>query len=100
LREALCDNECAEVDRGYQGDNKLKNPNIAQSRRDRIQKSKVRARHEIVNGRLKKFSIIDDVFRHPRARHGNAFAAVAVVVQLGFELHEHLYDVAYDATYE
>jgi hypothetical protein len=53
-----------EVDAGCQGDDQLKNPNISQSRKDRIQKSKVRARHEIVNSWLKKFAVLNDVFRH------------------------------------
>jgi hypothetical protein len=102
LKDMLCDNECVEVDRGYQGDDKLKNPNIAQSREDRIQKSQVRARHEIVNGRLKNFNILDAVFRSQfdtKKKHGLAFRAVATIVQLGFELHGHLYDVAYNASY-
>jgi hypothetical protein len=100
LKNALCDDECIEVDRGNQGDDKLKTPNISQSREDRIQKSNVRARHEIVNGWLKKFRIIDDVFRHPLVKHGNAFRAVAVVVQLRFELEQHLYAVNYNAKYD
>jgi hypothetical protein len=98
-KDALCDDECIEVDRGNQGHDKLKTPNIAQSREDRIQKSNVRARHEIVNGWLKKFKIIDDVFRHPLERHSIAFTAVAVVVQLKFELEQRLYDVEYNAHY-
>ena len=49
-KDALCDDECIEVDRGNQGDDKLKTPNIAQSREGRIQKSNVRTRHEIVEG--------------------------------------------------
>jgi hypothetical protein len=64
LKDALADDEAVEVDAGYQGDDQLKNPNISQSRKDRIQKSKVRARHEIVNSWLKKFAVLNDVFRH------------------------------------
>jgi hypothetical protein len=43
LKDALADDEAVEVDAGCQGDDQLKNPNISQSRKDRIQKSKVRA---------------------------------------------------------
>jgi hypothetical protein len=105
LAEMLCDDEGIEVDKGYQGDERLKNPLIAQSQEDRIQKSRVRARHEIVNGRLKNFRILDDVFRSctgnvdTAEKHALAFQAVAVIVQLGFELHGHLYDVKYNANY-
>jgi hypothetical protein len=52
-----------------------------------------------VNSRLKIFRILDDVFRHQLSRHGDAFQAVAVIVQLGFDLHGPMYDVEYDATY-
>ena len=103
LKAALCEDERVEVDRGYNGDDCLMNPDVAQSRDDRIQKGQVRGRHEIVNGRLKNFSIINDVFRTTGAKmfekHGLAFGAVAVIVQLGFELHGHLYDVEYNANH-
>ena len=99
MKDALCDDECVEVDQGYRGDDKLKNPNILQSRKDRIQKSTVRLRHENVNGRLKQFSVLDQVFRHPLCQHEPAFEAVAVITQLGFELHDHLYSVDYNPTY-
>jgi DDE superfamily endonuclease len=103
LKAALCEDECVEVDRGYRGDGALMNPDVSQSRKDRIQKGNVRARHEIVNGRLKSFRILSDVFRTTGEdlfnKHGLAFRAVAVIVQLGFELHGHLYDVTYNASY-
>jgi hypothetical protein len=103
LKAALCEDERVEADRGYNGDDCLMNPDVAQSRDDRIQKSQVRGRHEIVNGRLKNFSILNDVFRTTGEKmfkkHGLAFGAVAVIVQLGFELHGHLYDVKYNANY-
>jgi hypothetical protein len=35
LKDALCNDECIEVDAGYQGDDKFKNPNISHSRTDR-----------------------------------------------------------------
>jgi hypothetical protein len=101
LRDALCDDECVEADAGYQGDDKLKNPNISQSRKDRKEKSRVRGRHENVNGFLKKFSVLDDVFRHKlQEKHQMCFEAIAVITQLRFEFHGHLYDVEYNATYD
>jgi hypothetical protein len=57
-----------EVDAGYKGDDALKNPNVAQTRRDRREKSIVRARHEIINSWFKKFEVLNAVFRH----HGNS----------------------------
>lgn len=100
LKDALCDQECVEVDKGYQGDDKFKNPCISQSRNDRTQKSRVRARHENVNGVLKKFAVLDDVFRHKPEKHQVCFDAVAVIAQLRFELDSPMYDVKYNAEYD
>jgi hypothetical protein len=100
LRDALCNDKCVEADAGYQGDDKLKNPNISQSRKDRKEKSKVRGRHENVNGFLKKFSVLANVFRHKlKEKHQMCFEAIAVITQLCFEFHGHLYDVEYNAKY-
>ena len=109
LLHALADNECIEVDAGYQGNDKFKNPYIAASRIHRIQKSKVRARHENVNQRLKQFAVLDQVFRHTFGKendgqrfwkHQICFEAVAVITQLSFEFDCSLYDVEYDVTYD
>jgi hypothetical protein len=48
LRDALCDDECVEADAGYQGDDKLKNPNISQS------KTEVAAYETTISSRLFK----------------------------------------------
>jgi hypothetical protein len=103
LKATLCEDERVEVDRGCNGDNCLMNPDVAQSREDRTQKGQVRGRHEIVNGRLKNFSIANDVFRTTGEKmfekHGLAFGAVAVIVRLGFESHGHLCDVEHNANH-
>jgi hypothetical protein len=52
--------------------------------------------------RLKSFIILDAMFCSQfdtKKKHGLAFWAVATIVQLGFELHGHLYEVAYNTTY-
>lgn len=101
LKAALCDDEGVEVDARYQGDDQLKNPSVAQSREDRKQKGKVRARHENVNGCLKKFDVLNGIFRHdPKEKHGTCFNAVAVITQLQFELEGGLYSVDYNARYD
>lgn len=103
LKDALCDDEGVEVDAGYQDDEKFKNPKISQSRKDRREKSNVRSRHEIVNSRLKDFSVLDSVFRHTKdmkEKHGLCFNAVAVITQLSFEFDGHLHSVDYDVRYD
>jgi hypothetical protein len=101
LKDMLADGEGIEVDAGYQGDDSLKNPSISQSREDRKQKSKVRARHENVNSYLKKFGVLDNIFCHKSAdKHQMCFEAVAVITQLRFEMVRGLYGVEYNAQYD
>ena len=100
LRENMLPSEAIECDGGYQGDWKLKNPSTAATRTERGQKSGIRARHKIANGRLKQFSCLDQVFRHLSSeQHGYCFMAVVVITQMTFDLHDHLYDVNYDVVY-
>lgn len=102
LLYSLEEDECVEADMGYQGLVELKNPKIAQSTRARKQKSKARARHENVNGELKKFYVLDSVFRHtdePETKHRICFEAVAIICQLRHDFGGHRNHVEYDATY-
>ena len=79
----------------------MKNPDIAQSRADRRQKGKVLACHENVNGKLIKFAVLDDVFRHNlMAKHEMCFNVVAVITQLRFQLNGRLYGVEYNVQYD
>ena len=57
LKAALAADEGIECDGIYKGDDALKNPDVAQSREDRIQKSGVRSRHEVINSWFKKFAV-------------------------------------------
>ena len=43
---------------------------------------RVRERHETLNGQLKNWGILSQVFRHDIRSHGEAFQACAVVMQL------------------
>ena len=43
---------------------------------------RVRARQEMLNGRLKTWGILSHVFRHRIAMHADVFRACAVVMQL------------------
>jgi hypothetical protein len=46
----------------------------------------LRARHETVNGRLKRFRILRNTFRHDLNLHRGVFLAIANIVQLEMEL--------------
>jgi hypothetical protein len=41
-----------------------------------------RARHEAINGRIARFAVMSDVFRHDMSKHVVFFQAIVVVVQL------------------
>jgi len=57
--------------------------------------ARVRSRHETLNGRLKNWGILQQVFRHDISLHGSVFRACAVLTQLMLENGEPLYAVAY-----
>jgi hypothetical protein len=107
LANRLCDNEGVEVDAGYKGHNKLKSKMVSISRAQRKQKSAVRSRHEIINSRLKQFSVLNYPFRHLNLgsedmmfKHGICFGAIAVITHLKMQAGEGTtYDVEYDIGY-
>lgn len=101
LGDALADDECVECDGIYKGDPRFKNPQVSQSRPDRREKSGARSAHENVNGELKKFAVLDAVFRHnPKKKHQMCFEAVAVLVQLRHDFGGYRKIVEYNAQYD
>ena len=57
---------------------------------------RVRARHETLNGRLKNWGILSQVFCHHITMHGDVFRACAVVTQLTIKNGEPLFEVEYE----
>jgi hypothetical protein len=57
---------------------------------------RVRACHETLNGRLKNWVILSQVYRHDIMRHGNVLRACAVVMQLTIKNGEPLLEVEYE----
>jgi hypothetical protein len=59
---------------------------------------RARARHETLNGRLKNWGILSQVFCHHITRHGDVFRVCAVVTQLTNENSEplSLFEVEYE----
>ena len=56
---------------------------------------RVRGHHETLNGRLKNWGILSQVFRHHITIHGDVFRACSVVTQLTVENSEPLFEVEY-----
>ena len=57
---------------------------------------RVRAHHEMLNGQLKNWGILSQVFCHHIMMHGDVFWACAVVTQLTVENGEPLFEVKYE----
>lgn len=82
------------ADLGYQG-----NPNLGLPRNTRDPKelrkfkSRGRCRHETFNGRIKKFRILDDTYKHDKNKHHLAFFAVCVTVQYQMDNGAEIFEV-------
>jgi hypothetical protein len=97
LRNFLEPGERVEADEGYRGHpDKIKCPgNDANPAENRAMQGRVRACHETLNGRLKNWGILSQVYRHDIMRHGDVFRACAVVTQLTIQDGEPLFEVEY-----
>jgi len=98
LRNFLEPGERVEADDGYRGHpNKIKCPgNDTNPAENRAMQGRVRARHETLNGWLKNWGVLSQVYRHDIMRHGDVFRACAVVTQLTIENGEPLSEVEYE----
>lgn len=98
LAHKLRPGEKVEADQGYQGwAQYIEDPNFMVPNNEHMatQKTNVRARHEMVNNRLKNFHCLKNAWRHHRDHHGIAFRCVAIVVQLSLESGNPLPRVTY-----
>jgi len=89
--------ERVEADEVYRGHpDKIKCPgNDANPAENRAMQGRVRGHHETLNGRLKNWGILSQVFRHHITRHGDVFRACAVVTQLTAKNGKPLFKVEY-----
>jgi DDE superfamily endonuclease len=63
---------------------------------DQRMKGVARARHEVINSRLKQWGALRQVYRHNLTDHGKVFLAVANVTQLTIESLGPPFEVRYD----
>lgn len=77
------------ADKGYQDMNHFINSRIYPATAG-LQKQ-ILARHETVNGRLKKFNLLNSPFRHTLEFHSVCFYAIANIVQMAIENGEPLF---------
>jgi hypothetical protein len=97
LRNFLEPGERVEADEGYRGHpDKIKwLGSVANLAENRAMQGRVRACHETLNGQLKNWGILSQVFRHHITMHGDVFRACTVVTQLTIENGELLFEVEY-----
>jgi DDE superfamily endonuclease len=62
---------------------------------DDYMKSVARSRHETVNGRIKNFHILKNIYRSNLNDHGSVFSACAVITQIAIQTDEPLFQVEY-----
>lgn len=85
LKCMLGEEERVEADNGYVGEpTKIDLPReMANDEAQIAVKAVVRARHETINRRFKQWGCMNRVWRHEYSKHGIAFRAIAVLIQLG-----------------
>lgn len=89
LMEMMEDDEMAHADSGYRGEpEKIITQTAPISAWMKVMNGLTRAWHEKVNGKMKRFKVLDYPFRHSRQEHGQCFAAVAAIVQLNMLMVE------------
>ncbi len=97
LRSFLEPGERVEADEGYRGHpDKIKCPwNDMNPAENRAVQGRVRVHHETLNGRLKTWGILSQVFSHHITLHSDVFRVCTVVTQLTIENGEPLFEVQY-----
>jgi hypothetical protein len=87
LQQFLGKGEMVEADKGYRGLGEvIRTPHDCEDRKEWIEKSDIRARHETINHRFKVFSILSQKFRgKDRTKHELVFRSIATIVQLDID---------------
>ena len=88
-------NEKVEVDRGYQGEKKVQLPDEWVTLSNKKAKASAGARHETINGHLKRCRCLSKKLCHELSKHKDFFSLAAAVTQLMFEYHRTTFEVRY-----
>jgi hypothetical protein len=82
LKAMLGPSEKVIADRGYRGDTKTCTPLNARNEQHSAAMARIRARHETINRRLKKWNSLKNVYRHHLDKHHLVFRSIAVIEQI------------------
>ena len=99
LKQKLGCREKVLADFGYKGDAKVSLPNDDTIGHDNcVGASQLRGRHETINGKLKRWGVLRQLFRHNRNKHHVVFKACITLTQLLIDYGERSFKVEnYDA---
>ena len=93
LAKKIADGKLCIVDGGYGGCPHVSMPNLRDPKEVRRFKALIRCRHEGLNGRLKGFGILQQMFRYESSKHAFTFEAVCVMQQYQLENGNPLFDI-------
>lgn len=94
LKEKMPPGKRIIADNGYNGEDEIISaPNPLDTREAKQYKSRARARHESLNGRIKTHNIVDQRFRSSHDKHQIIFEAVAIIVQYDMDNGMKLFDI-------
>ena len=83
------------ADSGYAGEDNISVSVTRENDSKEVKELKARAksRHETFNARIKSYTILDTVFRHPISLHQTVFESVCVLTQYDIENGHGLFEV-------
>ena len=94
LKHRLGVREKVIVDGGYRGDAKVSLPwDKTVGHYNRKAMCKARGRHETINGKLKRWGCLRQIFRHDRHKHQIVFRACVTLTQLLLDYSKHSFNV-------
>jgi hypothetical protein len=80
-------------DKGYKDELQISTRNPLDTPAIKALKKRAKARHEMFNGRIKSFKILDECFCHGVAKHKMVFMAVCIFAQYDIENGHPMFDV-------
>ena len=93
----LDNGETVEADSGYTGDIPVRTPDDFGGNIEwRRMKGRARACHETVNGAIKQYAIMNEVYRHSVHKHYSLMKAVCALVQSEIEEGNITFQIEYE----
>lgn len=90
LKQKLLRNEKVIADNGYKDNKCLRASHLNNAHHKRFH-GRARGRHEVVNGKMKRFSILKSKFRHNLDLHSIFFYSILKLTQLTLDFEEQLF---------